>query len=69
MDLGVDMKDLTVPILMVVCYAVLMSIYSVASNYYPFLKDKKDAVQRAALIISFMAFPLLMIAWGTILGM
>ena len=69
MDLGLDMKDLVVPMIMLACYGTLMAIFFVASNYYPILRDKKDTLQRAAIIISFMAIPLVLIIWGTISGM
>ena len=68
MDQDLNINDLLVPLLMVACYALLMSIFLVAKRYYPSLNTKKESVQRLALVISFMALPLLLIFWGTFLG-
>jgi hypothetical protein len=42
----------------------MMATFFLASYRYPSLKDKKEAVKRWALLISFMALPLSLIVWG-----
>jgi hypothetical protein len=62
--LGIESKDLVVPLSMVACYVVLMAIFFIASYFYPSLKDKKEKIKNIVLLISFMGLPLALIYLG-----
>ncbi|MBF0383873.1 MAG: hypothetical protein HQL69_22890 [Magnetococcales bacterium] len=66
LDLDFDINDLVVPAWMVACYVTLMTIFFVASYFFPGLKDKKDKVNNLSLLVSFTAIPLTLIIWGVV---